>query len=40
VYRLKAAMRGEGKMPDALVHPQVHPELDPLNRVAPQGPAV
>ncbi|ART49449.1 EscU/YscU/HrcU family type III secretion system export apparatus switch protein [Acidovorax carolinensis] len=40
VYRLKAAMRGEGKMPDALVQPHVPPELDPLNRVAPQGPAV
>jgi flagellar biosynthetic protein FlhB len=39
VYRLKAAMRGEGKMPDALVQPHVPPELDPLNRVAPQGPA-
>ncbi|EER61507.1 flagellar biosynthetic protein FlhB [Acidovorax delafieldii 2AN] len=40
VYRLKAAMRGEGKMPDALVQPHVPPELDPLNRVAPQGTAV
>ena len=40
VYRLKAALRGEGKMPDALVQPHVPPELDPLNRVAPQGTAV
>lgn len=40
VYRLKAALRGEGKMPDAMVQPHVPPELDPLNRVAPQGPAV
>jgi flagellar biosynthetic protein FlhB len=40
VYRLKAAMRGEGKMPDALVQPHVPPELDPLNRVAPQGTSV
>jgi flagellar biosynthetic protein FlhB len=39
VYRLKAALRGEGKMPEALVQPHVPPELDPLNRVAPQGPA-
>ena len=40
VYRLKAALRGEGKMPEALVQPHVPPELDPLNRVAPQGTAV
>ena len=40
VYRLKAALRGEGKMPEALVQPHVPTELDPLNRVAPQGTAV
>lgn len=40
VYHLKAALRGEGKMPDALVQPHVPPELDPLNRVAPQDTAV
>ncbi|MFT4241262.1 MAG: EscU/YscU/HrcU family type III secretion system export apparatus switch protein [Acidovorax sp.] len=32
VYRLKAALRGEGRMPDSLVEPYVPPELDPLNR--------
>ncbi|MBY0455564.1 MAG: EscU/YscU/HrcU family type III secretion system export apparatus switch protein [Burkholderiaceae bacterium] len=37
VYRLKAALRGEGRMPDALEEPHVPPELDPLNRTAPQG---
>lgn len=37
VYRLKAALRGQGKMPDALVEPQVPPELDPLQRQRPQG---
>ncbi len=37
VYRLKAAMRGEGRMPDALVDPYVPPELDPLNRTTVQG---
>ncbi|MBX9834045.1 MAG: EscU/YscU/HrcU family type III secretion system export apparatus switch protein, partial [Burkholderiaceae bacterium] len=31
VYRLKAALRGEGRMPDSLVDPYVPPELDPLN---------
>lgn len=30
VYRLKAALRGEGRMPD-MVQPQVPPELDPHN---------
>jgi flagellar biosynthetic protein FlhB len=30
VYRLKAALRGEGPMPDALAEPFVPPELDPL----------
>lgn len=39
VYRLKAAMRGEGGMPDALVDPHVPPELDPLNRTVSQGAA-
>lgn len=29
VYRLKAALRGEGRMPDAMADPQVPPELDP-----------
>ncbi|MFN4120669.1 flagellar biosynthesis protein FlhB [Acidovorax sp.] len=37
VYRLKAAMRGEGRMPDAMVDPYVPPELDPLNRTPVQG---
>ncbi|EJE53615.1 flagellar biosynthesis pathway, component FlhB [Acidovorax sp. CF316] len=35
VYRLKAALRGEGQMPDALVDPHVPPELDPLNKPSP-----
>ncbi|RYF06444.1 MAG: EscU/YscU/HrcU family type III secretion system export apparatus switch protein [Comamonadaceae bacterium] len=34
VYRLKAAMRGEGRMPDAQPDPFIPPELDPLNRPA------
>ncbi|CAN7729427.1 EscU/YscU/HrcU family type III secretion system export apparatus switch protein [Acidovorax sp. LjRoot118] len=34
VYRLKAALRGEGQMPDALVEPFVPPELDPLNKTS------
>ena len=37
VYRLKAAMRGEGRMPDAQPDPYIPPELDPLNRTTPQG---
>lgn len=37
VYRLKAALRGEGRMPDDLVDPYVPSELDPLNRAAVQG---
>ena len=37
VYRLKAAMRGEGRMPDAQPDPYIPPELDPLNRTPPQG---
>lgn len=40
VYRLKAALRGEGRMPDSLVDPYVPPELDPLNRTPVQGAAV
>jgi len=37
VYRLKAALRGEGPMPDALPEVNVPPELDPLNRKDQQG---
>ena len=37
VYRLKAALRGEGRMPDEQPEPNVPPELDPLNRTAPRG---
>ena len=37
VYRLKAALRGEGRMPDELHEPFVPPELDPLNRATPAG---
>lgn len=40
VYRLKAALRGEGRMPDSLVEPFVPPELDPLNSAPAQGAAV
>ena len=40
VYRLKAAMRGEGRMPDSVPDPYVPPELDPLNRTPVQGAAV
>ncbi len=40
VYRLKAALRGEGRMPDEPAEPHVPPELDPLNRTAPQGTAM
>lgn len=32
VYRLKAALRGQGRMPDALPEPVVPPELDPHHR--------
>jgi flagellar biosynthetic protein FlhB len=38
VYRLKAAMRGEGQMPQALDEIPVPPELDPHQRVAPLAP--
>ncbi len=34
VYRLRAAMRGEGPMPGELNHPFVPPDLDPLNKTA------
>ena len=34
VYRLKAALRGEGRMPDAQPDPYVPPELDPLTKAA------
>ncbi|WP_440108697.1 EscU/YscU/HrcU family type III secretion system export apparatus switch protein [Acidovorax sp. BL-A-41-H1] len=40
VYRLKAAMRGEGRMPDSVPDPYVPPELDPLNRTPVQGASV
>jgi len=32
VYRVKAAMRGEGPMPDIFAQPFVPPELDPLSK--------
>ena len=34
VYRLRAAMRGEGPTPGELNHPFVPPELDPLTKTA------
>lgn len=34
VYRLKAALRGEGRMPEALAEPFVPPELDPHHKAA------
>jgi len=37
VYRLKAAMRGEGPMPGEVPEPFVPPELDPLTRANHQG---
>ncbi len=37
VYRLKAALRGEGPMPGEVPEPFVPPELDPLNRANHQG---
>ena len=33
VYKLRAAMRGEGVMPAEVPQPFVPPELDPLNKV-------
>lgn len=32
VYRLKAAMRGDGPMPEEQPEPFVPPELDPLGK--------
>jgi len=32
VYKLRAAMRGDGPMPGELSHPFVPPDLDPLNK--------
>ena len=40
VYRLKAALRGEGRMPGELIEPYVPPELDPLNKLSAKGAAV
>jgi len=37
VYRLKAAMHGQGRMPEAQPDPYVPPELDPLYRAPHQG---
>ena len=37
VYRLKAAMRGQGRMPGELVEPYVPPELDPHNKLSAQA---
>jgi flagellar biosynthetic protein FlhB len=37
VYRLKAAMRGEGRMPGELVQPYVPPELDPHHKLTVQA---
>ncbi len=34
VYRLKAALRGEGRMPEQQPDPYVPPELDPLTRTS------
>jgi flagellar biosynthetic protein FlhB len=33
IYKLKAALRGDGPMPDELQQPFVPPELDPLSKV-------
>jgi len=35
IYRLKAALRGDGPMPGEAPQPFVPPELDPLSRVVP-----
>ena len=32
VYRLRAAMQGQGKMPDEVPQPFVPPELDPQSK--------
>ncbi len=37
VYRLKAALRGEGDMPGEVPEPYIAPELDPLNRASRQS---
>lgn len=37
VYRLKAALRGQGRMPGAQPDPYVPPELDPLQRATHRG---
>lgn len=37
VYRLKAALRGEGQMPGDVPQPYIAPELDPLTRTTRQG---
>ena len=37
VYRLKAALRGDGPMPVEVPEPFVPPALDPLNRATHQG---
>ena len=37
VYRLKAAMRGQGRMPGELVEPYVPPELDPHKKLSAQA---
>lgn len=37
VYRLKAALRGQGRMPGAQPDPYVPPELDPLQRATLRG---
>ena len=40
VYRLKAALRGEGRMPDAQPDPYVPPELDPHHQPRHAGAAL
>jgi len=37
VYRLKAALRGEGQMPGEVPEPYIDPELDPLGLKTRQG---
>ena len=37
VYRVKAAMRGEGRMPDDQPDPYIPPELDPLQKTPRKG---
>ena len=37
VYRLKAALRGEGRMPDDQPDPYIPPELDPLQKIPRKG---